>query len=70
MVTRIRILLTVMMIISAIYSAASLFTSLRDFGIGVAVVGLAWCCQGLLTYVHDHDIRYQRDSVWARRDGI
>lgn len=68
--TRIRIVLTLVMIAAAIYSASSLFTSLRDFGIGVAVVGLAWCCQGLADYLHDHDIRYQRDSVWARRDGV
>ena len=68
--TRIRICLTLVMIAAAMYAATGVFTSLREFGIGLAVFGLAWCCQGLLSYLHDHDIRYQRDSVWARRDGV
>lgn len=65
---RIRIGLFITMIFGAIYAAAGLMTSLRDFGIGVAVVALAVLCQGLLTYVHDHEIACERERVWARRD--
>ena len=55
---RIRIGLTLTMILGSIYAAAGLMTSLRDFGIGVAVVATAWMAQGLITYIADHpDVR-------------
>jgi hypothetical protein len=59
------------MILGSIYAAAGLMTSLRDFGIGVAVVGTAWLCQGLITYLNENDAKVMqryRDDVWARRD--
>jgi hypothetical protein len=68
---RIRIGLTLTMIFGAIFAAAGLMTSLRDFGIGVAVVATAWMLQGLITYLDDHDaavMQRYRDDVWARRD--
>lgn len=68
---RIRIGLTITMILGAIYAAAGLMTSLRDFGIGVAVVGTAWLLQGLITYLNENDaqvMRRYREDVWARRD--
>lgn len=68
---RIRIGLTLTMILGSIYAAAGLMTSLRDFGIGVAVVATAWLLQGLITYLHEHDaaaMQEYRDDVWARRD--
>lgn len=66
-----RISLFLVMIAGAIYAATGLFTSLRDFGIGTAVVALAVCCQGLIQYVADHDSQLMsryRDEVWDRRD--
>jgi hypothetical protein len=68
---RIRIGLTITMILGSIYAAAGLMTSLRDFGIGVAVVGTAWLLQGLITYLNENDAQVMqryRDDVWARRD--
>jgi hypothetical protein len=68
---RIRIGLTLTMILGSIYAAAGLMTSLRDFGIGVAVVATAWLLQGLITYLNDNDAQVMqkyRDDVWARRD--
>ena len=68
---RIRIGLTITMILGSIYAAAGLITSLRDFGIGVAVVATAWLLQGLITYLDDNDaavMQRYRDDVWARRD--
>lgn len=68
---RIRIGLTITMILGSIYAAAGLMTSLRDFGIGVAVVGTAWLLQGLITYLNENDaqvMRRYREDVWARRD--
>lgn len=68
---RIRIGLTLTMILGAIYAAAGLMTSLRDFGIGVAVVATAWLLQGLITYLNDNDaqvMKRYREDVWARRD--
>lgn len=68
---RIRIGLTLTMILGSIYAAAGLMTSLRDFGIGVAVVATAWLLQGLITYLDDNDaavMQRYRDDVWARRD--
>ena len=68
---RIRIGLTITMILGSIYAAAGLMTSLRDFGIGVAVVATAWLLQGLITYLDDNDaavMQRYRDDVWARRD--
>ena len=68
---RIRIGLTITMILGSIYAAAGLMTSLRDFGIGVAVVGTAWLLQGLITYLNENDAKVMqryRDDVWARRD--
>jgi hypothetical protein len=68
---RIRIGLTITMILGSIYAASGLMTSLRDFGIGVAVVATAWMLQGLITYLDDHDaavMQRYRDDVWARRD--
>jgi len=68
---RIRIGLTITMILGAIFAAAGLMTSLRDFGIGVAVVATAWLLQGLITYLNDHDaavMQKYRDDVWARRE--
>ena len=68
---RIRIGLTLTMIVGAIFAAAGLMTSLRDFGIGVAVVATAWLLQGLITYLDDNDaavMQRYRDDVWARRD--
>ena len=68
---RIRIGLTLTMILGSIYAAAGLMTSLRDFGIGVAVVATAWLLQGLITYLNDNDaqvMRRYREDVWARRD--
>ncbi len=68
---RIRIGLTITMILGSIYAAAGLMTSLTDFGIGVAVVGTAWLLQGLITYLNDNDaavMQRYRDDVWARRD--
>jgi hypothetical protein len=66
--TRIRIGLFLTMILGTVYAAAGLFSSLRDFGIGVAVVAVAACGQGLVTYIHDQQIVQQRVQVWARRD--
>ena len=68
---RIRIGLTLTMILGSIYAAAGLMTSLRDFGIGVAVFATAWLLQGLITYLHENDAQVMqryRDDVWARRD--
>ena len=68
---RIRIGLTITMILGAIFAAAGLMTSLRDFGIGVAVVATAWLLQGLITYLNDHDaavMQKYREDVWARRE--
>ena len=68
---RIRIGLTLTMILGSIYAAAGLMTSLRDFGIGVAVVATAWLLQGLITFLDDYDaavMQRYRDDVWARRD--
>jgi hypothetical protein len=68
---RIRIGLTITMILGSIYAAAGLMTSLTDFGIGVAVVGTAWLLQGLITYLNENDaqvMRRYREDVWARRD--
>lgn len=69
---RIRILLALVVIGGSIYAAAGLLTSLRDFGIGTAIVALAVCMQGLITYLDEHDapiMQRYRDDVWARRDG-
>ena len=68
---RIRIGLTLTMILGSIYAAAGLMTSLRDFGIGVAVVATAWLLQGLIAFLDDYDaavMQRYRDDVWARRD--
>ena len=68
---RIRIGLTLTMILGSIYAASGLMTSLLDFGIGVAVVATAWLLQGLITYLDDNDaavMQRYRDDVWARRD--
>ncbi len=65
---RIRIVLALIVIASSMYAAAGLLTSLKDFGIGTAIAALAVCMQGLLGYIADYDLRYQRDKVWARRD--
>ena len=68
---RIRIGLTITIILGSIYAAAGLMTSLTDFGIGVAVVGTAWLLQGLITYLNENDAQVMqryRDDVWARRD--
>ena len=67
-VIRIRIALTLVVIGASMWAAVGLFTSLRDFGIGTAIAALAICMQGLVTYVHDHEILAERDRVWARRD--
>lgn len=66
--TTIRVGLFIVMLLAAIYAAAGLLTSLRDFGIGVAVAALAACMQGLVTFVHDHQIVETRREVWDRRD--
>lgn len=65
---RVRIGLFITMIVGAIYAAAGLFTSLREFGIGVIVVTTAVIVQGFITYAHDSEIVAERDRVWARRD--
>lgn len=65
---RARIGLFIVMLLGAIYAAAGLLTSLREFGIGLTVVGLAACGQGLVTYLHDHQIVETRRQVWLRRD--
>lgn len=66
---RIRIGLFITMLLGAIYASAGLMTSLRDFGIGLTIVGVSACAQGLVTYLHDHQIVEERRQVWARRDG-
>ena len=49
-------------------AAASLLSSQRDFGIAMAVVGLAWVVDGLIRFIHDHEIQVTRERVWRRRD--
>lgn len=63
---RIRIGLFITMILGAIYAFSGLLTSLRDFGIGLAVVSVAVILHGLITYLYEHDDdfmrRYKRES--------
>jgi hypothetical protein len=63
--------LFVTMLAGAMYAACGLFTSLTDFGVGVAVSAAAVVGQGLLEHLHHTDAkvmaRYRAD-VWARRD--
>lgn len=66
--TRIRIGLFITMMFGAMYAACGLFSSLRDFGIGVTVVAVAVMAQGFITYAHDNEIVAERERVWARRD--
>lgn len=61
----------VVMLVGAMYAATGLLSSLREFGIGMAVVALAVVVQGLLTYVQHYDMEHQRrlrNAVWERRD--
>ena len=67
-VIRARILCAVVMVVGVMVAAASLLSSQRDFGIAMAVVGLAWVVDGLIRYIHDHEIQVTRDRVWRRRD--
>ena len=57
---RLRIGFALTVIIASIYAASGLFTSLLDFGIGVAVAALAMCGYGALDYVEDH--RHEREE--------
>ena len=65
---RLRMLGGVVMIVGVMVAAVSLLSSQRDFGIAVAVVGLAWVVDGLIRYIHDHEISLERERVWRRRD--
>lgn len=65
---RARILCAVVMVVGVMVAAASLLSSQRDFGIAMAVVGLAWVVDGLIRYIHDHEIQVTRERVWRRRD--
>lgn len=63
-----RILCALVMVVGVMVAAASLLSSQRDFGIAMAVVGLAWVVDGLLRFIHDHEIEVTRERVWRRRD--
>jgi hypothetical protein len=67
-VIRGRIVCAVIMLVGTMVAAVSLLSSQRDFGIAVAVVALAWVVDGLLRYLHDHEILETRRQVWRRRD--
>lgn len=49
--TRIRIALVITMLLGAIYASTGLLTSLRDFGIGVAVAAAALVGYGLCDWL-------------------
>lgn len=69
---RIRIGMVISVVIGSIYAAAGLFSSLTEFGIGVAVASLGLIGYGLCDFVedhHNHSIYQTREAVWARRDG-
>ena len=51
--TRIRIGLVVTIMIGSMYAAAGLLTSLRDFGIGIAVAAFAFLAYGCIDFIED-----------------
>lgn len=53
--TRIRIGLLLTMILGAIYAFSGLLTSLREFGIGLAIVAAAIVAHGLITFIEQDD---------------
>lgn len=62
---RIRIGLLLTMILGSIYAFSGLLTSLREFGIGVAVVAGAIVLHGLVTFIEQDDRRLaRRDGEW------
>lgn len=63
-----RILCAVVMVVGVMVAAVSLLSSQRDFGIAIAVVGVAWVVDGLIRHIHDNEIQVTREQVWRRRD--
>jgi hypothetical protein len=70
--TRLRVGLSVTVLIGAMYAACGLFNSLTDFGIGLVVASLGVIGYGLVDFIEAHEDEQTargRDAVWARRDG-
>ncbi len=69
--TRLRVGFYLTTLIGVIYTAASLFDSLTQVGIGVVVACIGVIGSGAVDYIEsDRDLRTTyREQVWARRDG-
>jgi len=70
-VTRLRVGLSITIMIGALYAAAGLFDSLTKFGVGICVAATAVIGYGLLDFLDSHQDEQTargRDAVWARRD--
>jgi len=69
--TRIRVGLSLTVLIGGMYAACGLFTSLTDFGVGLVVASLGVIGYGLLDFLDSHrdeQLARGREAVWARRD--
>lgn len=68
---RMRIGFAISILLGAIYAGGGLFTSLTEFGIGLAVACLGIIGYGLCDFIeahHDDAIAQSREAVWARRE--
>lgn len=71
MINRIRMGLSLTMILGVIYAASALMVSLQQVALGTIIAGVAALLYGLCDYIeahHDNRIHQTRQDVWARRD--
>lgn len=68
---RIRVAAAITTILGGIYAAASLLTSLRDFGVGLVIASIGVIVYGCMDFIdarHREDMARYRAEVWHRRD--
>ena len=68
---RIRMGLSLTILLGTMYAAIGLLDSLAQFALGVIIAATATIAYGFCDFLEDHRIeqtRRGRDAVWARRD--
>lgn len=68
---RIRMGLSVTILLGVMYAAIGLLESLAQFALGVIIAASAVIAYGLCDFIESHRVdtmRRGRDAVWARRD--
>ena len=71
MTNRIRMGLSITMILGVIYAASALMVSLQQVAVGTIIAAVAALLYGLVDFIeahHDDRIHQTRQDVWSRRD--